>query len=185
VSDADPEQMAVDPYLGLDLLDISIEETVDSLDLERIDLGKMADVEEEDSKRSNSRYAELVSLVCVYVDELLEWFRELNIKELDCPLAIPGLRILVYDGGLIFSRVKRVTSYSGSMPDNLDFFLGIAKVSIISIDRSLKLWDLILDLLPEQKSDGLILKEFLVDIRVLMDELFPGAMLFIRPGLDE
>lgn len=64
------------------------------------------------------------------------------------------------------------------------YYLGKAKLVLVSIDRSLQAWETILHHFPEKADDLLDLMAMLSRMSREMDMLFPQARAFRRPGLD-
>ena len=64
------------------------------------------------------------------------------------------------------------------------YHLGKAKLVLVSIDRSLLAWQIILQFYPEKTDDLLDLLALLSRLRREMETLFPDARAFQRPGLD-
>ncbi len=61
---------------------------------------------------------------------------------------------------------------------------GSAKVCLDAVDRSVAAWDTIVELLPEEADDALPMQELLHRIRKGLENEFPDAQRFIRPGFD-
>lgn len=64
------------------------------------------------------------------------------------------------------------------------YYLGKAKLVLVSIDRSLLAWQTIVQCFPEKTDDLLSLLALLTRLRREMELLFPNAQAFQRPGLD-
>ncbi|MBC3783675.1 hypothetical protein [Spirosoma utsteinense] len=64
------------------------------------------------------------------------------------------------------------------------YYLGKAKLVLVSIDQSLRAWETILHHFPEKADDLLDLMAMLSRMSREMDVLFPQARAFQRPGLD-
>jgi len=62
---------------------------------------------------------------------------------------------------------------------------GSAKVALLCVNRSLTAWSHLAELLPEQQDQIAPLQELLTEIRAGLQEAFPNAEKFIRPGFDE
>ena len=65
-----------------------------------------------------------------------------------------------------------------------DYYLGKAKLVLVSIDQSLVGWHTLLDHYPEKTDDILDLLVLLQHLRRDLETLFPTARGFKRPGLD-
>lgn len=68
------------------------------------------------------------------------------------------------------------------MPSDAD---GSAKVALIAIDRSLGAWTLLHKEFPEREDETLEILVFLERLRHSLENEFPQARAFIRPGFDE
>jgi hypothetical protein len=64
------------------------------------------------------------------------------------------------------------------------YYLGKAKLVLVSIDRSLLAWETIIRNFPDKADDLLDLMALLSRMRREMEVLFPEARAFQRPGLD-
>ncbi len=78
----------------------------------------------------------------------------------------------------------RVLSDPITDPHLNDYYLGKAKLVLVCIDRSLGAWQTMLDSYPEKIDEALDALALLSRIRREMEELFPDARGFKRPGLD-
>jgi hypothetical protein len=62
---------------------------------------------------------------------------------------------------------------------------GSAKIALIAIDRSIRAWNTLYDLFPDQQDNILTYMATLQQIKKLSLQQFPRAMEFVRPGFDE
>ncbi|WP_296621434.1 hypothetical protein [Marivirga sp.] len=62
---------------------------------------------------------------------------------------------------------------------------GTAKITLISIERSITAWGVLLRLIPEYQDEILSKLVLLQKLQGLIEIEFPDAMRFIRPGFDE
>jgi len=62
---------------------------------------------------------------------------------------------------------------------------GSAKIALISIDKSMAAWETLRAIFPETEDDMLDLLAVLVKLRKGLEEAFPNAEAFLRPGFDE
>jgi hypothetical protein len=62
---------------------------------------------------------------------------------------------------------------------------GSAKVALIGIDRSIAAWKILLTYLPAHKTEIIYLIELLENIKNRVENRFPCARDFLRPGFDE
>lgn len=88
--------------------------------------------------------------------------------------------------------VKLMRAISGELeerPEFLDEFPkdsdGSAKVALIAIDRSIAAWGEMFRHFPEQEDEILDLLVHLDRLRRKVEEAFPNARAFVRPGFDE
>ena len=89
-----------------------------------------------------------------------------------------------------FIYVKLIRAISGISEDELEGdddhsdALGSTKVALIGIDRSIGAWGIMLKAVPEQKDAIIRIIASLAGLRRRVEETFPSARDFIRPGLD-
>jgi hypothetical protein len=62
---------------------------------------------------------------------------------------------------------------------------GSAKIALIAIDRSVSAWRIMQNSLPEKTDSIVPLLIELERMRLIAEQVFPGARDFIRPGFDE
>ncbi|MCK5470856.1 MAG: hypothetical protein KAI99_20175, partial [Cyclobacteriaceae bacterium] len=62
---------------------------------------------------------------------------------------------------------------------------GSAKVALIGIDRSISAWNILLSFFPEQKKQIITIIMLLENTQKNVENRFPGARGFVRPGFDE
>ena len=62
---------------------------------------------------------------------------------------------------------------------------GSAKIALISIDRSIEAWTLLMQLIPAAEDEIIELLALLQKARRIAETEFPNARKFIRPGFDE
>jgi hypothetical protein len=62
---------------------------------------------------------------------------------------------------------------------------GSAKVCLLGIDRSIEAWSTLRDLMPKRSEGVLDTLTLLNNLRHAMEEEFPNARAFVRPGFDE
>lgn len=100
--------------------------------------------------------------------------------------------ILHWYKGQIYVKIMR--ALSGQYDENLlciadderpRDFDGSAKVALIGIDRSIVAWIKLRDVFPEQKDDMIDILIHLDRLRKAIEQTFPNARAFIRPGFDE
>jgi hypothetical protein len=87
-------------------------------------------------------------------------------------------------------NVKFMRAFSSFEEDEDDIFTnddsnGSAKVALIAADRCLIAWQNIIQLIPEMQDEVIPMLSLLQKIRRIGETVFPNAMAFIRPGLDE
>jgi hypothetical protein len=90
----------------------------------------------------------------------------------------------------IHVKLKRAIS-SASEEESMDYgdcpkdSDGSAKVALVGIDRSISAWNILLAYFPEQKTQMLSLIALLENIKKRVENRFPCARDFVRPGFDE
>jgi prefoldin subunit 5 len=111
-------------------------------------------------------YDEAVATLNVLKDawEMIKWYRTL--------IPVKAMSAL------------RVLSDPTTDPHLNDYYLGKAKLVLVCIDRSLSAWQTMLDSYPEKIDEALDALALLSRMRREMEELFPNARAFRRPGLD-
>ena len=62
---------------------------------------------------------------------------------------------------------------------------GSARAALVSLDRSIKAWQRLMELFPDDEVVMLDILEHLETLRSGTEEAFPGARGFVRPGLDQ
>lgn len=62
---------------------------------------------------------------------------------------------------------------------------GTAKITLISLERSIAAWGVLLKLLPDQQDEILSELALLQKLQRMIENEFPDAMRFIRPGFDD
>jgi hypothetical protein len=87
-------------------------------------------------------------------------------------------------------NVKFMRAFSSFEEDEDDVFTnddsnGSAKVALIATDRCLIAWQNIIQIIPEMQDEVIPMLSLLQKIRRIGETIFPNAMAFIRPGLDE
>jgi hypothetical protein len=89
-----------------------------------------------------------------------------------------------------FISVKITRALMGRMdvdPDNTSFINdsdGSAKVALLGIDRSIRAWEKLFNILPEQEDEFLTVLGMLTKLKKSTLAEFPAAMDFKRPGFD-
>lgn len=90
-----------------------------------------------------------------------------------------------------FIHVKLARAF-GSAADEADYDDGFAKdsdgsakVALIGIDRSMAAWRILTAHLAENEDEMIRLIEMLENLRVRVENRFPNARTFVRPGFDE
>ncbi len=78
----------------------------------------------------------------------------------------------------------RVLSDTAIDPYLNSYYLGKAKLVLVCIDQSLRAWQTMLESYPEKIDEALDALALLSRIRRELEELFPTARAFKRPGLD-
>ncbi|MBX2929366.1 MAG: hypothetical protein KF852_16140 [Saprospiraceae bacterium] len=71
------------------------------------------------------------------------------------------------------------------LPPSERSYNGTAKITLIAIERSIKAWTLLLDMIPGEEDALIGLLATLQRLQRMLEEAFPDAQRFIRPGFDE
>jgi hypothetical protein len=180
---------------------------------EGIDLDSLDVEEEAEQERLNEEMAanhEYAIAAAIYGDMVDDWFdsaeglfeekeNELNLK---ARLAIPNtnpfeeaaslkdsLEIIRWYQHLIFAKILRAiegkleerAGILEELPKDSD---GSAKVALIAIDRSMAAWGAMRNHFPEREDTILDLLVHLDRLRRKIEETFPDARAFVRPGFD-
>jgi hypothetical protein len=108
------------------------------------------------------------------------------ISEKDASNFIDSIEVVTWY--LFFIAIKLRRALGKDDPDD-EFerydMLGSAKIAIIATERSIAAHSIILNHMPEEEDNLLWFLTTLEKVRRNCNELFPDAMDFIRPGLDE
>jgi hypothetical protein len=107
------------------------------------------------------------------------------------PMIAEALAIVAHDCFLVGAKLRRAQdgrdrSRQGEDPHEdpvQNDWNGSAKVALISLDRSEAAWRVIAQATRDPLAERLI--QVLRDLRRAVDEEFPNAMSFVRPGFDE
>jgi len=142
-----------------------------------------------------------------YGDQVEVWLRR-DIHALETALSGPQPRLLVaadqkeeevgvqdavevirwYQHQIYIKLSRALDSANDEFNDPAGEFLhdadGSAKVALISIDRSISGWGVLMKRFPDRKAEILHLVRFLENLRNRVEAEFPQARAFVRPGFD-
>jgi hypothetical protein len=76
-------------------------------------------------------------------------------------------------------------SFWEQLPPSERSYNGTAKMALIAIERSIKAWALLLDMMPGEEDTLIGLLATLQRLQRLVEEAFPDARSFVRPGFDD
>lgn len=128
-------------------------------------------------KRNKTLFEQKANNLSVINEEETEMFSEV-------------LRIINWYSFTIGAKIHRASvkdkiDYGTEEEYNMRDQVGSAKIALISIDRSISAMQYILNNIPEQEESTL---NYLADLQKMkygVQEVFPNAMDFVRPGFDE
>ena len=114
-----------------------------------------------------------------------------KIDKLDGPATLDELvEIIFWYHHFIYVKLMRaVHGALGDTPEMLEDFPkdsdGSAKVALMAIDRSMAAWGCLNDCFPSHRQQILAIIQHLDGLRRRVENVFPQARNFVRPGLDE
>jgi hypothetical protein len=82
------------------------------------------------------------------------------------------------------TEIAEEDEYDLELPPSKRSYNGTAKITLISIERSVNAWALLMDMMPGQEDDILSLLAMLQRLQRMIEAEFPDARSFIRPGFD-
>ncbi len=177
----------------------SVEMLREMIEERGIDLSTM-EITEEDEQREKEKDRIARNNPCVlqgkaYDKQVQAWLEALDQKE---PLGVElrmederlkdCLEIVQWYRHFIFIKLQRAHK---ALEDEKDWeidpldSLGTAKVALIAIDRSIGAWSYVLQKFGEDEDLLLHMLAGLQRLRRAVEEKFPAARAFVRPGLDE
>lgn len=199
----DPEHVDIEKFW--DSISGSLKESIEALHVaareQGIDLDKI-EVDEEKIKRKEEdvKNHPVTQLSLEYMHTTIElmkkWDDQINgslqtITDLDkAQNILDALEVVHFYTTLIPAKVQRAL---GSFFDEQDFARnldlrdsqGTAKITLISVDRSLASWMVLYQQFPFMGDDIISQFSLLEKLKKSLLTLFPNAMKFVRPGLDE
>lgn len=126
-----------------------------------------------------------------YANAASEWFREFEqTNDVECSEQLEDAREVIHWYQYQIA-VKTMRALSGrreeleedpELPKDSD---GSVKVALIGIDRSIAAWRLMQLSLPERAESTIPLVLQLEGLRTRLEQAFPAARAFVRPGFDE
>jgi hypothetical protein len=140
----------------------------------------------------------VVEIAEQYGDKLHAWLKQKGeqirqttetlaaISEDDARKFIDSFEVITWYSIFIAVKLRRAL-FKDDLDEEFERYdmLGSAKVAIIAIERSIAAHAIVLNHMPEEEDNLLWFLTRLEKVRRSCNELFPGAMEFIRPGLDE
>jgi hypothetical protein len=93
---------------------------------------------------------------------------------------------------MISVKIQRALGSRAHEAENPEFWAkvpkdsdGTAKIALIAIDRSIGSWATLLPVFPARQNATLEILALLSRLRVELEQEFPDAWAFVRPGFDE
>lgn len=178
------------------------EETKQVLEQKALEMGIDFDSIKEDAEKNETVEHEpdhpILKIAKQYADELYSWLdenRKRNGKAAETVAAISGddarefvdaIEVISWYSSFIDIKLKRAL-LPHDLEDEFQSYdmLGSAKVAMIAIERSIAAHAILLRHLPDEEDSLLRLLTMLEKVRRGCYELFPEAMEFVRPGIDE
>lgn len=162
------------------------------IDLESIPL----DHEARERIKQHNREHPAAKLSLHYSKEVFHWRQQSMIHSASTnhPEYNPSLKngVEVVSWYEVFIHAKVMRALSGKFTEDLwqeddepKDHDGSAKIALIAIERSLKAWSTLLKFLPEHTLDIINFIAMLEQLQTLIEQEFPEAWSFIRPGFDE
>lgn len=109
-----------------------------------------------------------------------------SIDENISKMIVEVIQIISWYGPLIGAKIHR-SMYGEIDADETERYdkLGSAKIALISIERSIGAFSFILFNLPDKEDESLDFLVTLAKIKRLLEDIYPDAMSFKRPGFDD
>lgn len=105
---------------------------------------------------------------------------------------IDALEVIRWFQFMVSVKIQRALSSREREADEPEFWEempkdsdGTAKVALIAIDRSIGAWGALLPAFPQRQAATLEILALLSRLRVELEQEFPDAWAFVRPGFDE
>lgn len=105
---------------------------------------------------------------------------------------IDAIEVIRWFHFMITVKIQRALSSRERESDEPEFWEemprdsdGTAKIALIAIDRSIGAWGALLPVFPARQTATLDILALLSRLRVELEQKFPNAWAFVRPGLDE
>ncbi len=110
----------------------------------------------------------------------------------DLAALVDALEVIRWFQFMISVKIQRALSSREREADDPEFWAempkdsdGTAKVALIAIDRSIGAWGALLPAFPQRQAATLEILALLSRLRVELEQEFPDAWAFVRPGFDE
>jgi hypothetical protein len=118
--------------------------------------------------------------------------RILNLEIMDIPISESlsrykdALEVIYWYNFFISAKITRAVSGLLEQDEYSDYDMnGSAKIALVSIDRLIAAWAVVLNEQKEKEDEILDILVNLAEIRKRTEKTFPDALKFIRPGFDE
>jgi hypothetical protein len=105
---------------------------------------------------------------------------------------IDALEVIRWFQFMISVKIQRALGSRAHEAENPEFWAkvpkdsdGTAKIALIAIDRSIGSWATLLPVFPARQNATLEILALLSRLRVELEQEFPDAWAFVRPGFDE
>ena len=197
-SEALAEQLSESLQDAVDLIEIIAEEEGIELDLDSPEVEEMMAQEERARERAASH--PLAGAADPYIGMVNDWFgvgkpeytMDLPPLEGDGARAGDAAEVIRWFQFFISVKIRRALGSREHEADESEFWQemprdsdGTAKIALIAIDRSIGAWGTLLHAYPARMSATLEILALLSRLRLELEQEFPNAWSFIRPGLDE
>jgi hypothetical protein len=160
-------------------------------------LGSIGDEENIKAKNVAAENHLLCRAARRYSEQVEDWFRERETLFLEIAAAAregvsleEAIEVIRWYQYFIWAKVMRaVQGNIEEKEERCDEFAsdsdGSAKISLIAIDRSISAWAVIQRYMIDCGKEVIDIIGFFYGLRLAVEETFPNARLFIRPGFDE
>ena len=163
-----------------------------------IELSDLSDIEPEEelNPHEHSLYRkahDLAMLVTDWLDQKQEVLKNkaeiaLSISDEKGNLFVDAIEVIRWYNFFIAAKIFRALPHTES--DKVEEASiydsnGSAKIALISVDRSIAAWGLLLEHIPEEEDSILNFLRELSGIKLLTEKEFPDARKFVRPGFDD
>ncbi len=127
---------------------------------------------------------DLIGCLESYSGHLLQWFIRRRERILSCILSDNAAYFAAYHNSVIRMRCKEAIEGHPALGSRKPQVEGLVKAVLCSAEYSQKIWDMLLQLMPESKNEIRVLKTDLDEFIGKGQGYFPNARTFRRPGVD-